>query len=169
MEMIGKAVETGKCIGCGNCISVCPVSAITFESRNGFQYPLVNQAVCLKCKKCDKVCPVNGEEIPLLAPQAFYAAYAKDTAMHPESTSGGICTLATEYFIQRGNVVYSVRFTDDWDVEYARLDSLDTLKLHIGSKYMQANFNNVQKQIEMDLRDGRKVLLIGTPCFVGAI
>ena len=169
MNMIGKAVDTGKCIGCGNCISVCPVSAISFENRNGFQYPTVKQDVCMECMRCDKVCPVNGEEIPLSSPNAFYAAYAKESAMHPESTSGGICTLATEYFIEDGGVVYSARFTDDWSVEYARLDNLANMKRHIGSKYMQAYFNNVQKQIETDLRNDRKILLIGTPCFVAAI
>lgn len=169
MEMIKKAVDTGKCIGCGNCLSICPVSAITFTGRNGFQYPSVNQNTCVNCRKCDKVCPENGEEISYSSPNAFYAAYVNETAMHPESTSGGICTLASAYFIQNGGVVYSVRFTDEWDAEYARLYKIEDIKPHVGSKYMQAGFNNVQKQIVTDLRDNRKVLLIGTPCFVGAV
>lgn len=169
MEQIYKAVEAGKCIGCGNCLSICPVSAISTEVRNGFQYPSVNQNACVRCGKCDGVCPVNGEEVPLVAPIGFYAAYANETTMCTESTSGGLCTLATEYIIQNGGVAYSVRFTDDWDVEYARLDDLNNMKAHVGSKYMQAKSNNVQKQIKSDIQIGRNVLLIGTPCFVGAV
>lgn len=34
---------------------------------------------------------------------------------------------------------------------------------------MQAKTNDVQKQIESDLQNGSIVLLIGTPCFIGAI
>lgn len=169
MDKICKAVETGKCIGCGNCKSVCPVLAIEFHVNNGFQYPEVDDDKCIKCSKCDRVCPINGGHLLLSGPLSYYAAYAKEEAMPTDSTSGGICTLASELMIKNGGVVYSARFTDDWNVEYSKVDRLEKLKDHVGSKYMQAYYNDVQKQIAEDLKANLKVLLIGTPCFIGAV
>lgn len=169
MDKIIEAVNTKKCVACGNCISICPVSAISLQVNNGFEFPNVNQNVCINCHKCNRVCPVNGDSIHLCTPRSYYAAYVSENAMHQDSTSGGLCTFATEFMVRNGGVVYSVCFNDEWDVNYARLDSLDKLKAHIGSKYMQAHFNNVQKEIETDLRNDKRVLLIGTPCFVGAV
>ena len=165
MKKTLKAVETKKCVGCGNCLTICPVTAITFIVINGFQYPIINSDECINCGKCEKVCPENDEEISMAKPLSFFAAYADKQTMHPESTSGGICTFATEFMIKSGGIVYSVRFTENWDVEYAKLNNIYDIKPHVGSKYMQAHFNNVQKQKNLKisgLRLGYRGRIIGT-------
>lgn len=169
MDKVLKAVETRKCVGCGNCEQVCSLNAISFSVSNGFKYPTIDIDKCVSCGKCNRVCPVNEDEKMLFSPISYYAAFANDDKMPSDSTSGGICTLLSEMIINDGGVVFSVRFTDDWNAEYARVDTIDSLLKHIGSKYLQADYNSVQTQIATDLKDGKRVLVIGTPCFVSAV
>lgn len=168
MTDINVTVKSGKCVGCGNCKIICPVHAINFTTINGFEYPVINSNKCVSCGKCYKLCPIN-EEKSLSSPISFYAAYAKEEKMPADSTSGGICTLLSEMIIDSGGVVFSVRFTDDWKAEYARVDTIEDLQKHIGSKYMQADSKEVQIKIVEELKSKKVVLVIGTPCFISAV
>ena len=52
------------CTGCGKCVSVCPVEAMTLVSANDFAAPnrkiaKVNADVCLGCGVCARVCPTQ--------------------------------------------------------------------------------------------------------------
>ena len=49
-------VEALKCVGCGDCIPVCPYSAI---SRNGDEKAEINAALCHGCGTCAAVCPAG--------------------------------------------------------------------------------------------------------------
>jgi heterodisulfide reductase subunit A len=49
-------VEAAECVGCGECIPVCPYSAI---SRNGDEKAEVNAALCLGCGTCVATCPAG--------------------------------------------------------------------------------------------------------------
>jgi len=49
-------VETVKCVGCGDCIPVCPYSAI---SRNGDEKAEINAVLCLGCGTCVATCPAG--------------------------------------------------------------------------------------------------------------
>ena len=43
-------INYSMCVGCGACISICPVNAITMETNNcGFEYPYVDHLKCIKC------------------------------------------------------------------------------------------------------------------------
>jgi pyruvate formate lyase activating enzyme len=45
-----------KCIGCGECIGVCPVEAITMDADKGRKIDTVR---CTQCLKCSDVCPTE--------------------------------------------------------------------------------------------------------------
>jgi heterodisulfide reductase subunit A len=49
-------VEAVKCVGCGDCIPVCPYSAI---SRNGDKKAKINPALCQGCGTCVATCPAG--------------------------------------------------------------------------------------------------------------
>lgn len=44
-----------KCIGCGGCISLCPVGAIEFKDQKF----VINKKLCIDCGVCVAVCPVE--------------------------------------------------------------------------------------------------------------
>lgn len=46
-------VDTEKCIGCGECVDVCPVEV--YELQEGKSTP-VNDEECLGCESCVEVC-----------------------------------------------------------------------------------------------------------------
>ncbi|UTF49196.1 4Fe-4S binding protein [Desulfomicrobium sp. ZS1] len=49
-------VDNDKCIGCGECVDVCPVEV--YELQNGKAVP-VNEEECLGCESCIEVCEQN--------------------------------------------------------------------------------------------------------------
>ena len=53
------------CNGCGKCVTVCPVEAMTLVSANDPHRPKkrkakLDEAVCLGCGVCTRVCPTDG-------------------------------------------------------------------------------------------------------------
>ncbi len=48
-------VIKNRCVGCGDCIEVCPVQAI--ELANG--KALIDNETCINCGKCFKACTYN--------------------------------------------------------------------------------------------------------------
>ena len=54
-------IDTGKCIRCAGCVSVCPVLALVLDEGR----IRVDEDKCIKCGNCEKVCPagaINLEE-----------------------------------------------------------------------------------------------------------
>ncbi|MFQ6723998.1 MAG: 4Fe-4S binding protein [Clostridia bacterium] len=48
-------VNKNKCLGCGACVSMCPVNAITMKAGKAE----INNKKCIKCGTCMQICPVN--------------------------------------------------------------------------------------------------------------
>ncbi len=46
------------CIGCGNCLSVCPQKCIDISKIQA----VINQSHCLHCGRCKEICPVGAVE-----------------------------------------------------------------------------------------------------------
>lgn len=49
-------VDEGKCVGCGECVDVCPVEV--YELQDGKSVP-VNADECVGCESCIEVCEEN--------------------------------------------------------------------------------------------------------------
>jgi len=52
----------GNCVGCGTCVTVCPVEAMSLVSANNPRRPRrktirIDEAVCLGCGVCVRSCP----------------------------------------------------------------------------------------------------------------
>ena len=48
-------VDKTKCIGCGTCVSMCPVGAISFDEDG---QACIDREKCIRCGTCEAVCPV---------------------------------------------------------------------------------------------------------------
>lgn len=46
-------INQDKCVGCGTCVDVCPVGAISMKNGKAF----IDQEKCTHCGKCLNVCP----------------------------------------------------------------------------------------------------------------
>ncbi len=58
-------VDEGLCNGCGKCVVVCPVEAMTLTSANDPHRPkrrkaALREELCLGCGVCTRVCPTDG-------------------------------------------------------------------------------------------------------------
>lgn len=57
-------INESACIGCGKCVAVCPVEAMTLVSANNPKNPekkkaSLNKEICLGCGLCARACPEN--------------------------------------------------------------------------------------------------------------
>ena len=53
-------VDEDKCVGCGLCVDVCPVEAITLEADKA----KVDEDKCTECGQCVEECPNEAISIP---------------------------------------------------------------------------------------------------------
>lgn len=94
-----------------------------------------------------------------------YAIYNNDDAIRFKSTSGGIFSILSEFFIDVLNgVVYGAAFDGNFEVRHIRVNSLKEIDLLRGSKYPQSKIGNVFRTAKKDLDNGKYVLFVGTPC-----
>jgi NAD-dependent dihydropyrimidine dehydrogenase PreA subunit len=158
-----------KCCGCNACVQRCPKQCIMMhEDEEGFLYPKVDQASCINCGVCDKVCPVLNQGEPKL-PIKVFAAKNNNEEQRLRSSSGGIFIALAEYFIKQGGVVFGARFDKNWEVEHAYAETLEDLEPLMRSKYVQSRIGNIYKDAELFLRQGRKVLFVGTSCQIAGL
>jgi heterodisulfide reductase subunit A len=53
-------VDAAKCNGCGDCLKVCPFSAVTMAARpGGISLSVIDPLLCTGCGNCISICPVG--------------------------------------------------------------------------------------------------------------
>lgn len=157
------------CCGCSACVQKCPKQCISFiEDSEGFLYPKVNESSCVKCGLCEKVCL---EKHPFLETYPIKAIACKniDEKVRENSSSGGVFTLLAEKIIEENGVVFGVIFDENWECKHTYIDRCDQLYKLRGSKYLPSKIGNSYKDVERFLKEGRKVLFVGTSCQVAGL
>ena len=56
-------INQEKCTGCGDCITVCPTSALGWQAGKA---AILHPERCTYCTLCEDVCPVGAIELPYL-------------------------------------------------------------------------------------------------------
>lgn len=165
--MKNRYLETGKrnyCYGCGMCVRICPVKAITVAlNEQGFMYPMVDSEKCVDCGRCDTICPNKSmEKYPTTV---IYQVAHKNIDVLQKSQCGGAFTAISDYFLNGEGVVYGAAIMQDMKVAHIRATTMHERDLMRGSKYVQSNITqDLLNILENDIKAGRKVLFTGTPC-----
>jgi ferredoxin len=53
-------INKEKCTGCGNCVDVCPVEALSIKNEKAF----VDNDECIDCGACVNTCPEGAISLP---------------------------------------------------------------------------------------------------------
>ena len=161
-----------ECTGCAVCDKVCPHNAIDMkETKEGFNYPIINDDKCTDCGICIKKChSINSNDnFNNNCKQEIYDIRASDD-IRMKSSSGGMFTIAANYVLENNGYVCGASFTNDWlGVEHIIIDNKKDLDKLRGSKYIESNLGNIFIEIKKLLDDNKLVLFTGCPCQVSAL
>ena len=157
------------CTGCGLCIAQCPHNCISIHTGvMGHVYPIIDHSRCTDCGLCRKKCPAN-TVFTYHKPVKAFATWSKDYETYKMSASGGIATEIARYIILSGGAVYGCASLPDIKIKHIRIDNVDDLPLLQGSKYVQSDIVSIIRPLKEDIKVGKPVCFIGTPCLVAAI
>ena len=162
-------LQINECCGCESCFNICPQQAIKMEYKNGFLYPCIDNDKCIKCNLCDRVCPQQQKNKKIYTNQLGYVGRLKNKEDRFNSTSGGIAFALGKKIISENGKVYGVVFNKKFESIFSGVDTLNELYTLQGSKYPQATLNNCLKDLKTQLKTGKIILFIGTPCQVAGV
>lgn len=154
-----------ECYGCAACYASCSVNAIRMvRDEEGFLYPYVDEEQCIECGRCRSVCPginfsLNDEK------QDYYLVKHKDENVLKSSTSGGLFTAISDYYLNNNGLVFAAHFDSNMKVVHTLINSISDRDKARGSKYVQSELT---KHYFMDLKTALKkdipIVVFGTPC-----
>lgn len=164
-------VPKQSCIGCGACLSVCPVNAISMEADSEyFLYPKVNEEMCTECGECLKVCPALEEiQFDRIEKPVVWAALSNDETVRKNSSSGGVFYELARSILKKNSIIYGAAFNDDFNlIHRSAVNEAEIFPL-MGSKYLQSATNRIFSEVKSKLDNGKEVLFSGTPCQVAGL
>lgn len=172
-NICGKKEE---CCGCTACATVCPRQAITFEyDDEGFLYPQVDYVNCVGCLKCEDVCAFKNNmetSISVNGKVKVFATKAKDKKVVASSSSGGMFTVLSDVFLDRGDIVVACKYSYETDSVVPSIitdkKSRDEAR---GSKYIQAELGNSYRVLIDLLKKNveKKAIVFGTGCQIAGL
>ena len=100
---------------------------------------------------------------------ATYTFSLKNVNTLLRSSSGGAFWAVASCVIRAGGIVYGAVIDQTGLVKHTRAEAIDQLKPLQGSKYVMSRMGTTLKDVLADLKAGKKVLFVGTPCQVAAL
>lgn len=165
-----------ECCGCTACATICPKQAITFVyNAEGFLYPEVDSSKCIGCLKCEMVCAFKKDtKVPILEnPKTkVFAAKSKNKDVVTDSSSGGMFTVFSDIFLERGDIVAACQYSYKTDsVEFSMIFDKELRDKARGSKYIQAELHNSYLELIdwLKCHTEKKALVFGTGCQIAGL
>ncbi len=138
------------------------------EDGEGFSYPVVDEKTCVGCGLCEKVCPLlnQAEKLP---PREVLAVKNPNEEERMSSSSGGVFLPLARDIIKEGGVVFGAVFDGKWEVHHVCAEKMKDVHPMMGSKYLQSRIEGTYREAEQFLKQGRKVMFVGSPCQIAGL
>lgn len=163
--------EKKNCTGCGACSFACKHHAIDMrEDIEGFFYPDINKNLCTGCGLCIKSCPIAFSQQNTKDNREFYLATTPINEYFSKSATIGVCTMLAESIINSGGVVYGAWLDETtWKCKHICISTLPDIEKIRNSKYTQSEIHQCLRDVENNLKSGKTVLFVGTPCQIAGL
>lgn len=165
-----------ECCGCSACETVCPKNAIHFEYNDeGFLYPKVDDNKCIGCLLCERVCAFkNDSNNPIEEKKSIdiYAARLKEEDDVIKSSSGGLFTALSDYYLEKNYAVASCKYIYETNsVKLSLIVNKESRNEARGSKYIQAELGESFSDILKYLIENKekKIMVFGTGCQIAGL
>lgn len=168
MYLLTNIIE--ECTGCAACVDRCPLGCIDFlPGDNGFKYPIVDKSRCVNCNLCRNACPSSFFDRISHSPIKCQYAVNSDQTVIDNSSSGGFFHEIARCMIEEGGIVYGAAWSKDFKLKHAPAKTMEEIKGLMGSKYVQSDCLGLYSKIEKELKEGKRILFVGTPCQVAGV
>ena len=141
------------------------------EDSEGFLYPEINEAKCVNCGLCEKICPVVGnkqENSNII--QKAYLVTTNEKRFYYRSATTGLCTMLAMNVVENGGKVFGVKLDEStWKAYHICIDDTEGVDEIRNSKYIQSELGDSFSKAKDYLKNGVRVLFIGTPCQIAGL
>lgn len=161
------------CTSCQMCGAVCPMGAIAIAlNEDGFYRPVIDVEKCIDCSLCVRSCYKFDDTIRITEDVNKYnliAAWAKNSDVRRQTTSGGIADVMVRELISQGYKCVGVGY--DTKHNCAKGCVAETVEQTVafrGSKYIQSLSVDAFKEVVKESKT-QKYAVFGLPCQIYAI
>jgi coenzyme F420 hydrogenase subunit beta len=177
LDLKSEVWDAGRCSGCGACVAVCPVDALTFDEgemvvspkSSGYCKQATDGVPCGACYDC---CPRTGDQPAETLGEYLELFTAKATFEVPHRQSGGAVTSILTNALDEGLIDAVVTVTEDrWTLKPSSvvITKSDVLMQQAGSRYswwvpLLAALKNAVVQ-----RKFKRIAVVGVPCAIQAV
>lgn len=166
-------VPRNECCGCSLCEKICSLNLIQMISdKEGFLYPQISDySRCTNCGMCYESCTTRKKNLPNKVERLSYKYfYVKNENILVKSASGALAYYLSKKCIQDGFFVCGVRYNNNYySAHYEMTNNEKEIDFFRGSKYIQANKQNIYNDVCIKLNSGNNVFFVGLPCEVSAL
>ncbi len=186
--LMTEVLKPGKCVGCGTCVAVCPVSVLKFKPVPGKDEEPALAGKCILCEFCYNQCPMtppgekeleelifgrsSSENEPYGIYKGIYAVRALNEEILKTASDGGAVTAILAYGLAegllQGAVVADTRADMPWKPVPKLATKFEDLVRAAGTKYSVAPMGLAVAEA-VDGYQLEKIGFVGTPCQVRSI
>ena len=182
--LMEEIVESGKCVGCASCVTICPVDVFDYENERPID---TRTEACVRCVLCVEACPVLRpadrdlpEMLNLLSPavnEGFgvygYGVYARssDPDWVARAQDGGLVSALLIHGLETDSLSGAVLGDVIPDQRQMGRPLLATTREEVlgaaGSRYTYSP--NTLALLEAMQRDVKPIAVVGVPCQVDGV